>query len=151
MIEAFRIACRRGLEGWELHLVGGCKAVDRAYAEEARTPRSGCPFASTSTPAARTSPSSSRRRRCSGTRLVWARTSATHPDRFEHFGITVVEAMSAGAVPVVYAQGGPAAIIDAAECGEVFSTIDELATATVALVHDDARLERLAATRAPGP
>jgi glycosyltransferase involved in cell wall biosynthesis len=69
----------------------------------------------------------------------------THPDRFEHFGISVVEAMSAGAVPVVYEHGGPAAIVRDAGCGEVFSTVDELATATLALVRDDARRERLAA------
>ena len=31
----------------------------------------------------------------------------TNPDRFEHFGISVVEAMSAGAVPMVYEHGGP--------------------------------------------
>ena len=69
----------------------------------------------------------------------------THPDRFEHFGISVVEAMSAGAVPVVYEHGGPAAIVREAGCGEVFATTDELATKTVALVRDDARREILAA------
>jgi glycosyltransferase involved in cell wall biosynthesis len=30
-----------------------------------------------------------------------------HPDRMEHFGITTVEAMSAGAVPVAFAAAGP--------------------------------------------
>ncbi len=35
-----------------------------------------------------------------------------HPDRFEHFGITVVEAMAAGAVPLVFAAGGPAEIVE---------------------------------------
>ena len=29
-----------------------------------------------------------------------------HPVRFEHFGITTVEAMAAGAVPIVLAGGG---------------------------------------------
>jgi glycosyltransferase involved in cell wall biosynthesis len=73
----------------------------------------------------------------------------THPDRFEHFGISVVEAMSAGAVPVVYQHGGPAAIVRESGCGELFATTDELAAKTVALVRDDARRARLAgATRA---
>ena len=38
--------------------------------------------------------------------------------------------MSAGAVPVVYEHGGPAAIVREAGCGEVFATTDELATKT---------------------
>ena len=34
------------------------------------------------------------------------------PENFEHFGITVVEAMASGCVPVVFAFGGPAEIVD---------------------------------------
>ena len=34
-----------------------------------------------------------------------------HPERFEHFGITTVEAMAAGAVPVVINKGGQKEII----------------------------------------
>ena len=35
-----------------------------------------------------------------------------HPDRYEHFGITTVEAMSAGAVPVVIDAAGQAEIVE---------------------------------------
>ena len=35
-----------------------------------------------------------------------------HPERFEHFGITVVEAMAAGAVPIVFAAAGPPEIVE---------------------------------------
>lgn len=34
-----------------------------------------------------------------------------HPERMEHFGITVVEAMQHGLVPIVYSVGGPAEIV----------------------------------------
>ena len=56
----------------------------------------------------------------------------------------MVEAMSAGAVPVVYEHGGPAAIVRETGCGELFATTDELATKTVALVRDDTRRAELA-------
>jgi len=145
LVEAFRLACARGLEGWELHLVGGCSNRERGYVETVRKAAVGLPvrfhvnargedltelFASAS--------------------VFWhgagfGEDLQTHPDRFEHFGISVVEAMSAGAVPVVYEHGGPAAIVRESGCGDVFATTDELATKTVALVHDDARRERLAA------
>ena len=34
-----------------------------------------------------------------------------HPERFEHFGISVVEAMAAGAVPLVFGAAGPGEIV----------------------------------------
>jgi glycosyltransferase involved in cell wall biosynthesis len=146
LVEAFRLACARGLEGWELHLVGGCNNSERGYVETVRKAAVGLPvrfhvnargedltelFAAAS--------------------VFWHAAGfgedvQTHPDRFEHFGISVVEAMSAGAVPIVYEHGGPAAIVQDARCGEVFATLDELAAKTVALVRDDARRTELAST-----
>jgi GT2 family glycosyltransferase/uncharacterized coiled-coil protein SlyX len=40
--------------------------------------------------------------------------------RCEHFGITVVEALSAGCLPVVYKTGGPAEIVAATDTGFTF-------------------------------
>lgn len=48
------------------------------------------------------------------------------PERMEHFGITVVEAMSAGAIPFVYAMGGPAEIVTNRETGFHWKTLDDL-------------------------
>ena len=48
------------------------------------------------------------------------------PERMEHFGITVVEAMSAGAIPFVYAMGGPVEIVSNRETGFHWKTIDDL-------------------------
>ncbi len=50
----------------------------------------------------------------------------THPEKLEHFGITVVEAMSAGAVPVAYRAGGHTETITEGETGFLWSTKDEL-------------------------
>jgi glycosyltransferase involved in cell wall biosynthesis len=146
VVEALRTACERGLEGWELHLVGGCSDAERGYVESVRKAAVGLPvrfhvnargedlsalFASAS--------------------VFWHAAGLgedlrIHPDRLEHFGISVVEAMSAGAVPVVYAHGGPAAIVRDAQCGEVFTTTEELATTTLALIDDPERRARLSAT-----
>jgi glycosyltransferase involved in cell wall biosynthesis len=43
----------------------------------------------------------------------------------EHFGIAIVEAMSAGAIPLAFNAGGVAEIIDES-CGYVYTSIDEL-------------------------
>ena len=46
--------------------------------------------------------------------------------RCEHFGITVVEAMSAGCIPVVVNRGGPPGVVQSGITGQVFETLDDL-------------------------
>ncbi len=48
------------------------------------------------------------------------------PNRLEHFGITVVEAMASGCVPVVYKAGGSKEIIKGGVSGFLWSDITEL-------------------------
>ncbi len=74
-----------------------------------------------------------------------------HPDRFEHFGIAVVEAMSAGIIPLVYAEAGPAEIVRDGIDGRWWGTMDELTEITGELIADDAArqvMSRAAAERA---
>jgi len=48
------------------------------------------------------------------------------PEKVEHFGITVVEAMAAKAIPLVHAKGGPKEIIEHGESGFLWATKKEL-------------------------
>jgi glycosyltransferase involved in cell wall biosynthesis len=57
------------------------------------------------------------------------------PDLAEHFGMSTVEAMSAGAIPVVYGDGGQVEIIEGTP-GRLWRTVDELVSTTVSLVTD---------------
>lgn len=52
------------------------------------------------------------------------------PYKAEHFGIAIVEAMSAGAVPLAYKMGGPLEIIDQAHNGYLWETTTQLAKLT---------------------
>ena len=52
------------------------------------------------------------------------------PEKCEHFGITVVEAMSAGCIPVVPNRGGPAALVQHGRSGFHYEDGDELAQMT---------------------
>lgn len=77
--------------------------------------------------------------------------AARHPDRFEHFGIAVVEAMAAGIVPIVFAAAGPVEIVRHDIDGYHWSTVEELISYTERLAsdHDEwARLSRSARIRA---
>ena len=62
----------------------------------------------------------------------------------EHFGITTVEAMSAGAVPVAYGVAGPLEAFDHGVEGFHFHTIDELVRSTGRLLADPPARRRLA-------
>ena len=57
------------------------------------------------------------------------------PDLAEHFGMSTVEAMSAGAVPVVYRDGGQVEIVEGSR-GRFWTTLDELVSETVSLAND---------------
>ena len=60
---------------------------------------------------------------------------AEHPEMLEHFGITIVEAMSSGCIPVVINKGGPAEIVRDEIDGYCFNSKDELIEYTLKLIN----------------
>lgn len=70
---------------------------------------------------------------------------ATHPGMAEHFGMSIVEAMSARTTPVVFRVGGPSEIITHDVDGMLWNNIDELVEQTLALAHDPRRCGQLGA------
>lgn len=61
-------------------------------------------------------------------RVYWhaAGFGQTQPERMEHFGISTIEAMAAGAVPIVFAGGGQTEIVDNGKDGYLWQTKEEL-------------------------
>ena len=70
------------------------------------------------------------------------------PVLVEHFGISTVEAMAAGCVPVVINKGGQSEIVEHEVSGFVWDTLDELSSFTTRLISDhNLRLQMSAAAR----
>jgi glycosyltransferase involved in cell wall biosynthesis len=66
-----------------------------------------------------------------------------NPERAEHFGISTVEAMSFGAVPVVINAGGQKEIVKGGENGYLWENIDELIVKTHKVATDKNLQEEL--------
>lgn len=143
LVRGFRRLVESGVTGWELHLAGGCAPAARDYLHEVRAEADGLPVTFHID--------------VSGGELaeLYARSSiywhATglgedprrHPEKFEHFGITTVEAMSAGAVPIVIGQAGQLEIIEPGVTGHHFADLEEMVALTAALIADPDRLEAM--------
>ncbi|OGM85761.1 hypothetical protein A2616_03540 [Candidatus Woesebacteria bacterium RIFOXYD1_FULL_33_11] len=66
-----------------------------------------------------------------------------NPEKVEHFGISLIEAMSAGCVPIVYKAGGYKEIIDNENCGFLWENLDELITLTKQIMTDYTKLREI--------
>jgi glycosyltransferase involved in cell wall biosynthesis len=123
-------------DGWELHLAGGCSPEDEAYLDEVKSEATG--LAVVFHVNASGSELDGLYRRAS---IYWHATGLGEdldhdPVRAEHFGITTVEAMSAGAVPVVINAGGQPEIVRSGVDGYLFDTPEELVRFTSDVISD---------------
>jgi glycosyltransferase involved in cell wall biosynthesis len=147
LLEAFRRMVDAGMTDWDLHLVGNVDPDSPAenFVEQLR--RAGEPYP------ARISTGLSfdaLRREYQAASLYWHATGygcdpEREPSKQEHFGMSIVEAMSAGAVPLVYDGGGPREIITSGVNGFLWSDPDELVSQTRRLIEDSALRDTMAA------
>jgi glycosyltransferase involved in cell wall biosynthesis len=145
LVEAFGRLVASGVEGWARPVVGGCSPYARPYLEQVEAAAEGLPVVlHVDASGAEVD------RLYREAALYWHATGLgedldVDPVRAEHFGITTVEAMSAGAVPVVIAAGGQTEIVRDGVEGHTFTDLDGLVAATRALIDDPALRGRMAA------
>jgi glycosyltransferase involved in cell wall biosynthesis len=139
MVTAFRdLVQGGGADGWEYHLVGGCAEEHRPYLDQIRAAASGLPVVLH--PDASGAELAALYGRAS---IFWhaaglGEDPERYPDRYEHFGITTVEAMSAGAVPVVIDAAGQVEIVEHGANGYRFADLEGLVDHTRRLIADPA-------------
>jgi glycosyltransferase involved in cell wall biosynthesis len=68
-----------------------------------------------------------------------------HPELAEHFGITTIEAMAAGCVPVVVNRGIQGEIVQHGVNGYLWESTDHLKEYTLLLAHDESLRKRMSA------
>jgi len=140
LVEAFRRMCESGhADDWRLVLVGGAEPPSRDYVLAVRRAAQGLPC-----DVHVNAPRHVVEETLSSAAVYWhgsgyGEDPERDPDRFEHFGISVVEAMAAGAVPVVFGAAGPAEIVRDGVDGFHWNTPTDLVTRTRELMVDPAR------------
>lgn len=152
LVQAFRRLVGSGqADGWELHLVGGCDRLGEPYLARVRAEAAGLPVHLHVNASG-----ADLRALYARAALFWHLTGLgadpeRQPERFEHFGITTVEAMSAGAVPVVLGAAGQLELFEHGVSGFHVRGVDELVARSLELVAAPERrvvLADAAATRA---
>ncbi len=148
LVHAFRLLVDDGLTGWKLVLIGGCGPKDREYAMEVRRAAHGLPVE-----VRLNAPGAVVDAHLAAASIYWHGAGygsdlEQHPDRAEHFGIAPIEAMSAGAVPVVFDAGGPASVVTDGHDGFRWRTLPELAAQTRRLIDEPERRRTMAAAAA---
>lgn len=66
-----------------------------------------------------------------------------HPERMEHFGITTLEAMASGTVPLVYKGGGQTDIVQHGQNGFLWQKQEELIRLTYDLITNNKQMDYL--------
>ena len=140
MVEAFKRMVDQGLTGWTLHLAGGTTSGEehKAYLDNIIEQSDHYPI--TIHPDI---PFPELAELYSTSAVYWhasgfGEDDQREPEKYEHFGITTVEAMAAGCVPVVIAKGGQPEIVQHGKNGFLWNTLEELQQSTLQLMQDSA-------------
>lgn len=151
LIEAFQELCDEGFKEWKLVLVGGSDVGAGGLVDKLRERIKRYPVEIIENPA------HAKLKTVYGqAKIFWSAAGfeideEEEPEKVEHFGISIVEAMSAGCVPVIVDKGGHQEIVSDKENGYLWGSIGDLKRATLKLAKDDqtrARIARKAQARA---
>lgn len=134
MIDTFKeMVVNSNLKGWSLHLAGGMDEGNKEYLEQLK--KSAKDFEIYFHP----NISLKDLQKIYGESSIYWHAKGfgeTDPKTFEHFGITTVEAMAAGCVPVVVNLGGQTEIVEDKISGFLWDTIEEWKEKTIKLAEN---------------
>lgn len=142
LLETFRLLVKDGLKGWRLILTGGSKGsgglVDGLKRKAVGLPveiRTDVSFAEVKDFYAKA-------------KIFWTAAGfgineGENPEKVEHFGIALVEAMAAGCVSFAVGKGGHKEIIEDGENGYFWQSVEDLKTSTLALMKNNQKAKEI--------
>jgi len=144
LIDAFKQLCDGGLEGWKLVMIGGSNIGGEEFMRMLREKARGYlieilenqPFAKVTELYGKA-------------KIFWSAAGFgvdenIQPQKVEHFGISTVEAMAAGCVPIVVNKGGYKEVVENGVDGFLWNDVGELKSITLHLIKEERRREEIA-------
>ena len=143
MINTFKNMVDKGLKDWEFVLAVSIRQEDKKQFDEMKKLGIGYPIKFIIN-----SPNAALGNIYSKAKIYWHASGfgenlEEHPEYAEHFGISTVEAMSAGCVPVVINAGGQKEIVEDGKNGLLWNSIEEFQSKTLELTKNESFLEKL--------
>lgn len=143
LLKAFKSLYDGGFREWKLVLAGGSDVGRTNFVDKLIEEARGYPVKIIENP-----PFKEIKDLYSKAKIFWSASGygineTKEPQKVEHFGITVVEAMAGGAVPIVYSGGGHKEIIDDGENGYLWSTTSSFLDKTRNLINNVASQRKI--------
>lgn len=136
LMNTFRDMVDNGLRNWELVLMGGVLEKDEEIVDELKATAKGYPIRIIPNVGMGALHNAYCRAKIYWHGAGFGEDLKTHPERAEHFGISTVEAMQKGAVPVVISAGGQKEIVEDGENGYLWDSLQQLEKKTQQLITD---------------
>jgi len=145
MIDIFKKMVDAGLKNWKFKLVIGVKDKDEEKLNMLRAMSKGYRIELMIN-----IPNKELWEQYSKSKIYWHATGYgedlnKYPEKAEHFGISTVEAMGAGCVPVVFNAGGQKEIIEDNKNGYLCNNLEDFTLKTKDLIDDENLLNKIAA------
>lgn len=143
LVRVFKNMVRGGLKGWKFILVGGSDVGGKEFVRRLKLEARGYPIEIIE------NPDFNQLKQLYGkAKIFWSASGfgtdeEKEPEKVEHFGITVVEAMAAECVPVVVNKGGHKEIIKDETLGILWDTENQLISGTLMLITNEKSLETI--------
>jgi len=143
LIDAFKKMVDKGFKSWELHLVISYFPKDKLFIEELKKSIKNYPIKILENIS-----NEELQEEYAKAKIYWHASGFgedlnLHPERAEHFGITTVESMANGAVPIVIKAGGQVEIVEEGISGFLWTDEEELMLKTVLLSQDSEKQKEI--------
>jgi len=141
LVKAFKkLYKNKAIEGWSLVLAGGVEVGVGDYIKKLEKEAQDYPIEIIKSPDYKVVKDLYGRAKIFWSAAGFGVDEKKNPQKVEHFGITTVEAMSAGAVPVVFEAGGFREIIENGKTGFLWKEEKELISLTKELIGDKGQM-----------
>lgn len=146
LIKCFKQIHNAGYKDWEFILAGGSEVGDGGFTDDLLKISEGYPVEIVKNPNFKTLKELYGKSRIFWSASGFGEEENINPEKVEHFGISVVEAMAGGCVPIVYNAGGYKEIVINGNNGFLWNSEPELLKLTGKLLTEKSLLRQISQT-----